>query len=158
MRRLFIALFLSVISCTLFATDLQTERITKIESRKRSLYVASGIFHNGAQKVDSKLMSIRHSFNKKDGVERVVFDFVSPKIPRIYATVSGKEKKIYLDLFDTELDKGIKSLGTSHYVETVNFFPLDNDTLSLEVLVKGNANAEIFFLENPGRLVIDLKK
>jgi hypothetical protein len=41
-------LFLSLFQAQLEAQDLQNERIRSISSRKRSIYLDRGIFHNGS--------------------------------------------------------------------------------------------------------------
>jgi hypothetical protein len=42
-------------------------------------------------------------------------------------------------------------------VEKVVFFPIEENHLSVEFKLKNKVSADIFFLDNPGRLVIDLK-
>jgi hypothetical protein len=137
--------------------NLLEERIRRISSRKRSIYLDSGIFHNGGPKRDSKLKAIRHNYSSKRGYERLVMDFTTAQLPRIYGFISSPEKKLYLDLFQTDLPAALSSFGDSKYVESVNFFPIQKDTLSVEVLFKKNITLDVFFLSNPGRLVIDIK-
>lgn len=139
------------------AQNLLDERIRRVSPRKRSIYLDSGIFHNGGPKRNSKLKAIRHNFSSKRGYERLVFDFTSAELPRIYGFISSSEKKLYLDLFETDLPEALSSFGDSKYVESVNFFPIQKDTLSVEVLFKKNITLDVFYLSNPGRLVIDIK-
>ena len=100
---------------------------------------------------------MRHSFSKRRGYERIVVDFSTKKIPRIYAYFSGKDRKISLDFFKTTLNKKVSSYGRSKYVEAFKFYPLSKEFLSMEILFKKSVKAEIFYLEFPARLVIDLK-
>ncbi len=139
------------------AQDLMVERIRKLSGKKKSIYFDSGIFHNGSPKGKATLKKIRHSFVKKNGYERVVFDFSSNQLPRIYGHIANKEKRLYFDFFKTDLSKNIGSFGDSHFVESINFFPIDKDSLSVELIYKKKVNIEIFYLDSPARLVVDIR-
>jgi hypothetical protein len=142
---------------SLSAQDLLKERIRKLSSNKTSIYIEKGIFHNGGVKQEATLKTIRQSFNPKLGYERVVIDFNSSQVPKIYGHISAVDKKLYIDLFETTLDKDFKTTGAKHFVDKINVFPIESNYLSLEMNLKGKVNADIFYLDNPGRLVIDLK-
>ncbi len=143
----------------LLAQDLLNTRIRAISGRKKAIYFDKGIFHNdGNQRLGAKLVKLRESYVPQRGYERIVFDFDTPQPPAVYGSVDGKNKKIYLDLFNTQLQPGIKSLGSHRYLKQVNFFPIDRDSLSVELLFKQSVVADIFYLKNPGRLVIDVKQ
>lgn len=152
-----LTLLIALLACDSFSQNLLDERIRRVSSRKRSIYLESGIFHNGGPKRNSKLKAIRHSFSGKRGYERLVFDFTTAELPRIYGYISGNNKKLYLDLFTTDLPDALSSFGNSRYVKSVNFFPIQDDTLSVEVLFKKNVTLDVFYLKNPGRLVVDIK-
>jgi hypothetical protein len=155
----FIALSLCIfcLTSTVFGQDLFKERIRKLSSNKTSIYVEKGIFHNGGVKLASSLKSLRQSFNPKQGFERIVMDFSTNQVPKIYGNISSEDKKLYLDIFDTTLAKDFKSVSNTRYIEKINFFPIESNHLSLDMKLKGKVIADIFYLENPGRLVIDLK-
>jgi hypothetical protein len=139
------------------AQDLLKERIRKLSSNKTSIYVENGIFHNGGVKQEGVLKSIRQSFNPKLGYERIVIDFGANQIPKVYGHISSQEKKLYIDFFDSTLAKDFQTLGNKHFVEKISFFPIESNYLSMEMKLKSKVNADIFYLENPARLVIDLK-
>jgi hypothetical protein len=139
------------------AQNLHDEKIRKITSRKRSIYFDKGIFHNGGLKRKSQLKAVRHSFVEKRGYERLVFDFKTSKVPRVYGNVSMKNKKLYFDFFNTKLPSEISSFGDSKHIKGINFFPLSEESLSLELDFKSQVSVDIFYLENPGRLVVDIK-
>lgn len=145
------------LSQTVFGQDLLKERIRKLSSNKTSIYVEKGIFHNGGVKVQSTLKSVRQSYNPKQGFERIVIDFSSNQVPKIYGHISSEDRRLYLDLFDTTLAKDFKTIASTRYIEKINFFPIEENHLSADVKLKAKVIADIFFLENPGRLVIDLK-
>lgn len=141
-----------------FSQDLTKVGIRKINLSKKAIYINSGIFHNGANKVVSNIKAMRHSFAAKEGYERIVFDFGTAQIPRIYGHFNGKEKKLYVDFFDTTLDSAVKSFGKTRFVEEIKFFPVSEESLSLELVFKDVVSIDLFYLENPGRLVVDVKK
>ncbi|MBT3584780.1 MAG: hypothetical protein HN509_07725 [Halobacteriovoraceae bacterium] len=140
-----------------YSQDLLEERIRRISPRKKSIFLSRGIFHNGGPKVKSILGAVRHSYSKRQGFERVVFDFKTKKIPRVYGHIAGKGRKLYLDLFDTRMKSSIASFGNSKYVDAINFYPISDDSLSVELNFKEGVNVDMFYLENPGRFVIDIK-
>ena len=148
---------LFVFSQQVFGQDLLKERIRKLSSNKTSIYIEKGIFHNGGVKLNSSLVSIRQSFNPKQGFERLVFDFSSNQVPKIYGHMNSDDRKLYIDLFETTLSKEFKAVATTRYVDKVNFYPIESNHISIDLRLKSKVIADIFFLENPGRLVIDLK-
>ncbi|MGZ3857837.1 MAG: hypothetical protein ACXVKO_16395 [Bacteriovorax sp.] len=155
---LFFLIFIqAVCASNLFAQDLMKERIRKLTSNKTSIYVEKGIFHNGGVKQESVIKSIRQSYNPKQGFERIVIDFNTNQIPKVYGHISSQEKRLYIDFFDTTLAKELQTIGSTRFVEKVNFFPIESNYLSMEMRLKAKVNADIFYLENPGRLVIDFK-
>jgi hypothetical protein len=159
MLKSIIFIFLVFMSTFVSSQDLLEERVRKISSKKKSVFLDKGIFHNGRPNVKkSSLRAIRHSYSKTKGYERVVLDFTSSKVPRIYGYISGKDKRLYVDVFGTSISKNISSFGSSHYVKRINFFPISNDSLSLELNFKDKVSMDIFYLENPGRIVVDIKK
>lgn len=153
----FLILMQSIFATNLSAQDLMKERIRKLSSNKTSVYIEKGIFHNGGVKQEAILKSIRQSFNPKQGFERIVIDFNSNQIPKVYGHISSQDKKLYIDLFDTTIAKDFQTIGSKHFVEKINFFPIESNYLSMEMKLKAKVTADIFYLENPARLVIDLK-
>ena len=161
MRRLFSAIVALLLMSSFYvsAQDLLNTRIRMISSRKRAIYFDKGVFHNDGNKRESSILNkIRESYVSSRGYERVVFDFSSVTPPAIYGSLAGKQKKIYLDFFNTKISKDIVSIGSSKYISEVNFFPIEKDSLSVEIIFKTEIVADVFFLEKPGRLVIDVKK
>ena len=157
MKSLITVFILMCCSSQLFSQDLLGERIRRITSRKKSIYLDKGIFHNGGPTVQSTLKAVRHNYNRSLGYERIVFDFKTKKIPKIYGHINSNNKNLYVDLFDTQIQKGINSFGKTQYVDAINFFPISRETLSVELKFKEKVSVDIFYLDNPGRLVIDIK-
>ena len=162
MRAKFFLSFLSFcFICFSFQVEaLNNKQIRKIESKKKSVYIDDGIFHNGKNTNTSTLLRMRHSPSNKNksGFERVVFDFSGSKLPQFYAHLSSDRSKLNIDFMRTKLSKEIKPFFSSTYVREINFFPLADSTLSAEVFLKQSTYVEIFYLKSPSRLVVDLKK
>lgn len=131
--------------------------ITEIKSTKRSIYRDSGIFHNGIKDSSSVLANLRHSGKKMESYERLVFDFSNGEIPQVYAHINQQENKLQIDFLRTQLSKSLKPNFKSHRVKEINFFPLADNILSTEMILKKNTYIEIFTLSKPARLVIDFK-
>ena len=158
MRLFFKLLFIAVIILPeSYAQNLLDERIRRLPARKKSIYLESGIFHNGGLKHKSSLKSVRHHYSTQNGYERVVFDFATKKVPRVYGYISTNDRKLYLDLFDTQLLSNFGSFGKNKFVKSVNFFPIQKDSLSVEIVFKKNVSLDVFYLESPGRLVVDIR-
>lgn len=157
MKCIFSILLLLSFSVSALGQDLLGERIRRITSRKKSIYLDKGIFHNGGPTVTSILKAVRHNYNKSLGYERIVFDFKTKNIPKVYGHINSGNKNLYVDLFDTQLIKSINSFGKTKYVDSINFFPISKETLSVELKFKEKVSVDIFYLDNPGRLVIDIK-
>lgn len=152
-------IFISLIGAgSVNAQNLQNERIRSLPNRKMSVFQDRGIFHNGAQVTSTTLKSVRYNYSTERGYERVVLDFSTPNVPKIYGYISPSDKKIYIDLFDTQLVEPLGTQGQSHFVESLNFFPITEESLSVELNLKEAVTVDIFTLESPGRLVIDIKK
>jgi hypothetical protein len=154
---IFFVLIQIVFLTNLSAQDLMKERIRKLSSNKTSIYIERGIFHNGGVKLEAVMKTIRQSFNPKQGFERIVIDFNTNQVPKIYGHISSIDKSIYFDFFDTTLQKDFKGISSKRFIEKINFFPIESNHLSMEIKLKAKVTADIFYLDNPGRLVIDLK-
>jgi hypothetical protein len=152
-----ITLFTMVLSVQTYGQDLLNARLRKITARKTSIFFDRGIFYHGGPKKASSLKAVRHSHVPRRGYERIVFDFETKAIPRIYGYVSSDNKTLYLDLFETNIARAMNSFGESKFVREINFFPLSRDSLSVEVHFKNNVSIDIFHLESPGRFVVDIK-
>ena len=147
----------STLTESVYGQDLLKERIRKLSSNKTSIYIEKGIFHNGGVKLQAQLKSLRQSYNPKQGFERIVIDFSTNSVPKIYGHISSEDRKLYLDIFDTTIAKDLKTVESTRYIEKINFFPIESNHISLDMKLKSKVIADVFYLENPGRLVIDLK-
>lgn len=140
-----------------YGQNLLKERIWKISDRKRSIYFDKGVFHSDLKSNNQMLVDVRNSYVKSRGYERVVFDFGSAKPPKVYGYISN-DNKIYIDFFNTVLEKAINPVSNVKHIKEINFYNIDSDSLSAEIAFGSNVSVDIFYLENPGRIVIDVKK
>ena len=141
---------------SVFSQNLLDLRIREISGRKKFLFFNEGVFHKESS-MASRVKAMRHSYSTKRGYERIVVDFSSKKLPKIYGHFSSNEKKLSLDFFKTSLNKNVGSFGVSNFVKAFKFYPLSKEFLSMEILFKEAVKAEIFYLNSPARLVIDIK-
>lgn len=148
-----------VFTLTFFKQSLgyESNDISEIKPSKRSIYRDSGIFHNGISEIKNEVTNLRHSGKKVDSFERIVFDFKEDGVPQVYAHIDSKNNKLQVDFLRTNLSRSLKPKFKSHRVREINFFPLANNVLSTEILLKKNTYVEIFTLKKPSRLVIDFK-
>lgn len=153
MRFLFLTFWLTL---PVLAQNLMEERIWKVAPRKKSIFLDSGVFHHNSQ-IKSGISSVRSSAVAGRGYERVVVDFNTSSIPKVYGHISAQEKKISVDFFETQVNTSQPQLKSSKYVKSIDFINVDGKTITMELTLKNKASFDIFYLENPGRLVIDIR-
>ena len=156
--QLVLILVLTITSLNTFSQNLFQERIRKVTDQKTSIFLDKGIFHTGSNKTKSTLKSIRQHYKKGSKTERIVLDFKTNSIPRIYGHVSKGERKMYIDMFNTDLGNAFATFGNSELVKSIDFFPIHNKMLSAEIIFNKDVLVDIFYLKNPGRFVIDAKR
>ena len=138
------------------AQNLMEERIWKVAPRKKAIYLDSGIFHHNSVTKNSSITAVRNSAVNGRGYERIVVDFNSPTIPKIYGHITT-DKKLSVDLFDTSIMTSQPQMKNSKFVKSVDFISVDGKTITMEMSLKGKSTFDIFYLDNPGRLVIDIR-
>lgn len=154
MRLLFITMFMSL---PVLAQNLMEERIWKVSSRKKSIFLDSGVFHHNADLKNAGITSIRSSATPGQGYERVVIDFNSASIPKLYGHISPKEQKITVDFLNATVASAQPQMKKSKNVKNIDFINVDGKSITMDLSMKGKASFDIFYLENPGRLVIDIR-
>ncbi len=147
---------LSLLSLSSFAQNLNEERIWKLAPRKKSIYLGHGVFHQN-QGARSIVTGLRSSHVPDRGYERLVIDFSGGSIPRLYGHISENDKKISIDFFDTTVNSQITSLRNTKHVKAVDFLAIDQNQVTMEIQLKNKVNFDVFYLESPGRLVIDIR-
>jgi hypothetical protein len=137
------------------AQNLMEERIWKVAPRKKSIFLDSGVFHMNSE-VKSAITGVRNSALNGRGYERVVIDFNTPAVPKLYGHITAN-RKLSVDFFDTSIQTAQPQMKNSKYVKAIDFITVDGKTITMEVALKGKSSFDIFYLENPGRLVIDIR-
>ncbi len=145
--------FLAVSSA--LAQNLMDERIWKVSPRKKSIFLDSGVFHMNSE-VKSSITGVRNSALNGRGYERVVIDFNTPIVPKLYGHITAN-RKLSVDFFDTSIQTAQPQMKNSKFVKAIDFITVDGKTITMEVALKGKSSFDIFYLENPGRLVIDIR-
>jgi hypothetical protein len=99
---------------------------------------------------------MRNSVVPGRGYERVVVDFNTPKVPKIYGHIAAN-KKLSVDFFETTMNTSRPQVRNSQFVQAIDFITVDGKTTTMEIALKGKSSFDVFYLENPGRLVIDIR-
>jgi hypothetical protein len=154
MKLLFLCLLFSI---PVFGQNLLEERIWKVSPRKKSIFLDSGVFHHNSDLKNSGIVGVRNSTTPGQGYERVVIDFNTPGIPKIYGHISGKDQLISIDFFEATMSTNQPSLKNSKNVKSIDFINVDGKSLTMNLSMKGKSSFDVFYLENPGRLVIDIR-
>lgn len=154
MRLLFLTLFMSL---PVLAQNLMEERIWKVSPRKKSIFLDSGVFHHNSALKGAGITAVRSSAAPGQGYERVVIDFNTASVPKLYGHISNKDHKISVDFFDASIVTSQPQLKTSKNVKTIDFINVDGKSITMDLSMKGKTSFDIFYLENPGRLVIDIR-
>ncbi len=152
-----LALIIVLFSSSVFAQNLMEERIWKISARKKSIFLDSGVFHHNSNVKGAGISSVRNSVVAGRGYERVVIDFSSATIPKIYGHISGSPQKLSIDFFDTNAMTNQTNLKNSQFVKSIDFISVDGKTMTMEMSFKAKSSFDVFYLENPARLVIDIR-
>lgn len=159
MRNFFLLFIISFsFNSNLYSQDLLKERIWKISDRKRSIFIDKGVFHSETNTMHQELVGVRSSYVPSRGYERIVFDFSTENPPKVYGKIDKKEKKLYVDFFNTSMNPSVKELKSVKYLKNLKFFNIDKKDLSVELLFDERVGFDIFILKKPARLVIDVKK
>jgi hypothetical protein len=138
------------------AQNLMEERIWKVAPRKKSIFLDSGVFHLNSATKNGAITGVRNSTVDGRGYERVVIDFNTPSVPRLYGHIT-QNQKISIDFFDTTISTAQPQLKNSKFVKAIDFITVDGKTMTMEISLKGKSSFDVFYLENPGRLVIDIR-
>lgn len=143
-------------TATSMAQSLMEERIWKVAARKKSIFLDSGVFHVNSELKSASIVGMRNSVVAGRGYERVVVDFNTPTVPKIYGHISAN-KKLSVDFFETTISASQPQVKNSKFVQAIDFITVDGKTITMEIALKGKSSFDVFYLENPGRLVIDIR-
>jgi hypothetical protein len=146
-----------LIALPALSQNLMEERIWKISPRKKSIFLDAGVFHHNSEVKNSGVTSVRSSHVPGRGFERVVIDFNTATIPKIYGHISSATHKISIDFFDTGIMTTQPQLKDSQFVKNIDFINVDGKSTTMDLTLKGKTSFDVFYLDSPGRLVIDIR-
>ena len=146
-----------LVSTSVFAQGLMEERIWKISGRKKSIFLDSGVFHANSTVTNAGITAVRNSVVAGRGYERIVVDFNTAMIPKVYGHISSANQKISIDFFNTSAMTSQPQIKNSKFVKGIDFISVDGKTMTMEMSLKSKASFDVFYLENPARLVIDVR-
>lgn len=153
-RFLFLTLFISL---PVFAQNLMEERIWKVSPRKKSIFLDAGVFHHAGSVKNVSIKSVRSSSAPGRGYERLVIDFSTSSIPKTYGHISSGDKKISIDFFDTTVAMEPPQIKNSKSIKSIDFISVDGKSVTMELILKAKTSFDVFYLDNPGRLVLDIR-
>lgn len=155
MKLSLVMLFMLTVTSVL-AQNLMEERIWKVSPRKKSIFLDSGVFHLDSTIKNAAITGVRNSSVNERGYERVVIDFDTPEVPKLYGHIAAN-KKLSVDFFNTTIKAAQPQMKNSKFVNALDFITVDGKSITMEIVLKGKSSFDIFYLENPGRLVIDIR-
>ena len=138
------------------SVNLFEQRIREVSPRKKNIYLSEGIFHKKSGP-PSVLKEIRNGYSAQEKRERLVFEF-SAAVPRLYGALMANENKVRVDFMDTSVENLTGNSNTQHFLKGVHLYPVEKGRLSIEIDLTFGLTYDIFYLDNPGRLVLDIKK
>lgn len=150
-------LLLCLLTATsVLAQNLMEERIWKVSPRKKSIFLDAGVFHMNSDLKSASITGVRNSAVNGRGYERVVVDFNTASVPKLYGHITAN-KKVSIDFFDTSIQTSQPNMKNSKFVKAIDFISVDGKTMTMEMSLKGKSSFDIFYLTDPGRLVIDIR-
>ena len=153
--------------------DIQPEKFTTAEARKTTSYVQDGVIIGGHRMIsDFVIKDIRRSMNPK--FERIVIDLKGgingeaaavPRPPYYQVAVAPEEKQVIMTFWGkSQLDFNSKKVAAlfkaNSMIEKLSFYPpqLEQNTWTVDFRLKKSAKVEVFELDNPTRIIMDIQR
>lgn len=157
---LMITFFLALIPLS-YSQNVLKENTWVLASSKKNIYFEQGIFRLNAatqQSTPVLLQNIRTNFNKKTQQERIVIDLSGNSLVSLYGSVLSSKKKVTLDLMQVAKSESLPNAIKGKFLQSVDIYIIEPKLISLEFNFDSVYSFEIFYLENPMRVVIDVKR
>ncbi len=130
-----------------------------ISGSKKNVYFEQGIFRaNGESSSPTILQNIRTHYNKNSKQERIVIDLTGTSMVSIYGSILPGKKKLTLDLMQVSKGETLPSVTKGKYLQSIDIYIIEPKLLTLELNFDAVYSFEIFYLLNPLRVVIDVKR
>lgn len=151
---------LYLFSLSAFTQNLLKENSWIIDANKKNVYFDQGIFRlsRPLPKVQPQLTNIRTHYNKKTKQERIVMDFTGDEIPSLYGNISPVKKKLSLDILQSDKADSLPSSIRGKLLQSVDVYIIEPKLMTLELNFDNSYSFEVFYLLNPTRVVIDVKR
>ena len=161
MHNFMIALLLVFIPSFSFSQNVLKENTWVLAGAKKNVYFEQGIFRLSNVNSSSEpvlLENVRTHYNKGTKQERIVIDFTGKTLANLYGSIIPGKKKITLDLMNVTKAPSLPASIQGKFLKSVDIYLIEPKLMSLELSFDSVYSFEIFYLLNPSRLVIDVKR
>jgi len=160
MKKSILLLFNIALSHLLLAQEVQSLKKMELKYNKSDSYGVDIIVESSFKQSNKcELNALRHSSLESRNFERIVFDFNKSSFPQqVYVLNSSKFKRVFIDFSGCETQLEELKIKGSKVIIGSSFYELGKGNLSIELELKKVKESEIFYLKNPSRLVIDIRK
>jgi len=160
MKKSIFLLFIIAKCYILLAQEVKELKRDTLKYNKNDTYEVDIITQADFKKSDKcELRQLRHSSLQSRDFERIVFDFNEFNFPqKVYVLNSSKFKRVFIDFSGCETQLEELKIKGSKIIIGSSFYELGKGNLSIELELNKMKKSEIFYLKNPSRLVIDIKK
>jgi hypothetical protein len=161
MNKLFNYFILIFFSTLASSQNVLKENSWIISGAKKNVYFEQGIFRfsgDPAAQVPAVLQNLRTHFNKNTKQERIVIDLTGTSMVGLYGSILPGKKKITLDLMQVSKGDSLPVATKGKYLQSIDIYIIEPKLLTLELNFDAVYSFEIFYLLNPLRVVIDVKR
>lgn len=161
MHKKIVILLLMVIHQLAFSQNALKENTWVLNGAKKNVYFEQGIFRlTGASDMNAPvvLQNIRTSYNQKTKQERIVIDLTGNSLIGLYGSILPNKKKITMDLMQVSKSESLASAIKGKYLQSVDIYLIEPKLMTLEMNFDAVYSYEIFYLLNPLRVVVDVKR
>jgi hypothetical protein len=161
MQKFFIIIFFLGLIPHSYSQNVLKENTWVLSGSKKNIYFEQGIFRLSSSAEISApvlLQNIRTHFNKNTKQERIVIDLTGNSLIGIYGSILPSKKKITLDLMQVAKSDSLPSATKGKYLQSVDIYLIEPKLMTLELNFDAVYSFEIFYLLNPMRVVIDVKR
>lgn len=160
MQQLLSLILFLILSQNAFSQNVLKENTWVLNGSKKNIYFEQGIFRLSGTNSNAPvvLQNIRSHYNKNTKQERIVIDLTGNSLINLYGSVLPTKKKITLDLMQVAKSDNLPAATKGKYLQSVDIYIIEPKLMSLELNFDAVYSFEIFYLLNPMRVVIDVKR
>ncbi len=161
MKQFLSMIFLLVLAPCAFSQNVLKENTWVLGASKKNIYFEQGIFRlsgSGDSSAPVVLQNIRTHYNKNTKQERIVIDLTGSSAISLYGSVLPAKKKITIDLMQVAKSDNLPTATKGKFLQSVDIYIIEPKLMTLELNFDAVYSFEIFYLLNPMRVVIDVKR